>query len=71
MEISAAVVATMLSFGLPFAGEVAFESPGCDDEDAETPCCPLEDNRYILGIEDWNACFSALGELRVPEWVVP
>lgn len=38
------------------AGPVA--SPGCDDNDPGTNCCPLEDRDYALSPDDWWACFD-------------
>lgn len=56
MELSFILIVALAAFA---PGDID-ESPGCDDGDPETPCCPLEDPYYLISPEDWWACLDSL-----------
>lgn len=51
-----ALLALLVIMGVPPNGIGPIESPGCDDGDPDTPCCPLESGEYLSGIDDWWSC---------------
>lgn len=60
-----AVLLATIVLATPFPLDLE-QSPGCEDVDEDTPCCPLEDFEIISrGPEGWLACTETTPPLNV------
>lgn len=55
MSSIAAVAAICLIAG-GVIGQTEFESPTCDPEASEEPCCPVHGMHFTIDYADWRAC---------------
>lgn len=52
---------TALLITSPAAASMSEWSPGCEDDDAQTACCPLEDLELLgKSLADWYACLDSI-----------
>jgi len=53
-------------------GAVVDVSPGCEDDQADTPCCPLENSKFLSAtLRDWYACTETVPPAPLPLSTAP